>query len=461
MSGGTFGTSKDFSALSPGYQGMQRSCDKRVSDEFLEQRLHDVVAFGVSPTEFIEVLLDEGFLTDPASVVIWFKDVPDKDEVLHFLVSLGVTWKNALGTQQIKKDQLLVAMRIGLFYKKMVAVLKARESGAADGADPSDFDTPLDQFSSKTLAAAFVASNDRMVEHSMLAPQNIQGAIKRQFESGVFVEISLKMVIIFREASVRQQNQMVMDLKTGNTKVVGKSAVSDIKSMMDAAFRLICVSYTRVFIGGTFPAPVANYPGPSAVGVVKGTRYQFCMQSHEAYCSLVMEVATILNGSLGEFLYRFSTLHKRIFQMVQTQQMSYAHGQQEAMKDMFAFMRQAQQRQTQFPSSQPTQLGAPGAEIKPGGGTGGKRSFEEISNLPGFIKGIKTFGAAKDCPKLAGIDATKPRFCQYFDTGQSCTYGANCKRAHLCDMILADKSVCCAAHNRKGHVDALGIPLYT
>jgi len=85
---------------------------------------------------------------------------------------------------------------------------------------------------------------------------------------------------------------------------------------------------------------------------------------------------------------------------------------------------------------------------------------EELSALPGFIKGIRTFGATKDCPKLAGLDAAKPRFCQYFNTGQTCSYGANCKRAHLCDILLADKSVCCAAHSRKGHVDALGLPLY-
>ena len=456
----TFGAARDFSALNSVYQGMKDTCDKRVLDEFLGQGLHDVVAFGVSSTELLEILLDSGFLMDPASVAIWFTAVPEKQEVMNFLVSLGVTWARPPASQQLAKDQLLVSMRVGLFYKKMVAVLKARESGGADGADPSDFETPIDQFASKTLAAAFVASNDRVVEWSMLAPQNIQGAIKRQYESGVFVEVSLKMVIIFREASVRQAHQMVTDIKTGNTKVVGKSAMSDVKSIMDAVFRLLCVSYTRVFIGGTFPAAVINYPGPAMVGVVKGIRYQFCMQSHEAYCSLVMEVATILNGNLGEFLYRFSTFHKRIFQMIQTQQMSYAHGQLEAMKDMFAFMRQAQPRQAQHPSPVIAQPVVPGAEAKIVGGSGGKRSFDEISALPGFIKGIRTFGATKECPKLAALDAAKARFCQHFNTGQICSYGANCKRAHLCDILLADKSVCCAAHSRKGHVDALGLPLY-
>jgi hypothetical protein len=102
---------------------MKDRCDKRVCDEFLGQGLHDVFAFGVSSTELLEILLDAGFLMDPACVVIWFKDVPQKQEVLDFLVSMGVTWKRAVGSLQFMKDQLLVSMRIGLFYKKMVAVL--------------------------------------------------------------------------------------------------------------------------------------------------------------------------------------------------------------------------------------------------------------------------------------------------------------------------------------------------
>ena len=92
----TFGAAKDFAALPVVYQGMKEACDKRVLDEFLGQGLHDVVAFGVSSTELLEILLDSGFLMDPASVAIWFKDVPQKQEVMDFLVSLGVTWARPL-----------------------------------------------------------------------------------------------------------------------------------------------------------------------------------------------------------------------------------------------------------------------------------------------------------------------------------------------------------------------------
>ena len=456
----TFGTLKDVSNLDAGYQLLLESCDKRVIDEFIKQCLHDVMAFGVSNSELIENLLDAGSLLEPGNVVVWFTDVPAKQDVLDFILQLGVTWKRAAGPQLLK-DQLLVSMRVALFYKSMVKLLKAREGGGADGADPSDVDTPIDPFSSKTFASAFLATNDRVVEHSLLAPQNVQGAIKRQFESGVFLDISLKLVILNKEASVRSaQQQMVTDLKSGNTKVVNKSAISEVKSVLDATFRLMAVSYTRVFIGGTFFAPPASFPGADALGVVKGQRYHYCMQAHESYCALVIEVAGILYSNLGEFIYRFSTLHKRTHTMCQTQAVSFAHGQRETMKDMFSFMRALQPRVVQAFQQSHVQVVKEGSPKQLAGPGGGKRSYDEIAQLPGFIKGIRTFGGGKDCPKLIGIEAAKPRFCQFFTLGQTCQYGASCKRAHLCDVLLADKSVCGAAHSRQGHVDTHGLPGY-
>ena len=87
--------------------------------------------------------------------------------------------------------------------------------------------------------------------------------------------------------------------------------------------------------------------------------------------------------------------------------------------------------------------------------------LDEIQQLPGFIQGLKTFGAGKECSQLAAIDSRKKQFCTFYCTGRECAYHPECNRAHLCDVILADKkTVCCQAHTRQEHVAQLGLPQY-
>ena len=90
----------------------------------------------------------------------------------------------------------------------------------------------------------------------------------------------------------------------------------------------------------------------------------------------------------------------------------------------------------------------------------GKRTFAEIRQLPGFIDGLRTFGSEKDSAALTAKEPSKKRFCQYFTTSRDCSYGADCRRAHLCDVKLADGSLCLQAHSRAKHVQDLGMPQY-
>jgi hypothetical protein len=92
--------------------------------------------------------------------------------------------------------------------------------------------------------------------------------------------------------------------------------------------------------------------------------------------------------------------------------------------------------------------------------TGAKRTLEDLAKIPGFIKGLRTFGSDKECASLAAKAAGKSKFCPFFVTSRACSYGADCKKAHLCDVKLADNSLCLQSHTRAKHVEELGLPEY-
>ena len=253
--------------------------------------------------------------------------------------------------------------------------------------------------------------------------------------------------------------RIISDVSSGKQTVVGKAPTKDVKSTFDAFLRLTALSFGRLYIGGTFAAPVASFPGDAAVGVVSGTRVHYDMATHEAYCALLQEVVALLGEQHKvEFIYRFGILAEQTHNATREGK-SYADAQSEASQQLYAFMR--------APAPQPVVQWQPGGPR--GGGPkiiqevekiSGKRSFEEIRKLPGFIEGLKTFGSDKDSTALTAKEAGKTRFCQYFTTGRTCTYGANCTRGHLCDVKLADGSLCLQAHSRAKHVADLGLPQY-
>ena len=446
-----FGTS-DESNLDAPHAALLRNCEKSVASKFVDCRLNDIAALAI-PTGFADGLLDNELLSLPA-IAVWFQGVakPTKQMVIDFFAVFGLVWNSAPGPALVR-DESFVAMRVMVFYSFCLELEATRIAGGSTSADPSDMDTPLDGPSAKTFDGAFLNSNGRPVQPGLLPPPSVCGNIKRQFESGVFTDIALRYVVLFKKSTERWHGtQIVSDVASGKQRVIGKAPTKDVKSLFDAFLRLSAISMGRLYIGGTFHAPIASFPGDSTVGVVKGTRVHYDMASHESYCALLQDIASLLGESnKTEFIYRFGIFSERTINATRAGK-SFADAQADTAQQLFAFMR------APGPAS-PIKPFVP-KEVPLGEALGGKRDFEQISKIPGFVPGLRTFGSKQDCPGLVAKDANKKTFCQFFTTNRSCTFGANCKRGHFCDVKLADGSVCLQAHSRQKHVEELGVPQY-
>ena len=304
----TFGAS-DESNLDAPHAVLLRSCEKVVVSKFIELRLNDITALPAATT-FVDMLLDNDLLS-LSSVVVWFASdtKPSRQAVIDFFTTLGITWNNAAGAA-LDRDQMLVSMRVLQFYHFCLELENTRLKGGCTSADPSDMDTPLDPASAKTFDAAFMVSNKRPVQPSLLPPPSVCGNLKRQFESGVFCDVALKFVVLHRKSAERWHGtQIVSDVSSGKQRVVGKAPTKDVKSLFDAYLRFSAISMGRVYIGGTFNAPVSSFPGDASVGLVNGTRVHYGMASHKSYCALLQEVAALLGEQhKTEFIYRFGIL---------------------------------------------------------------------------------------------------------------------------------------------------------
>jgi hypothetical protein len=456
----TFGAN-DISILDAPHLALFRALDKAVSSRFEQLHLHDIEALEHNNFDFVYVLLDNDLLALSA-ITVWFSSAtpPSVSDVVSFLTTLGVTWHAGAGTD-LDRDQMLVSMRIKQFVASMLEINDKRLSGSSITADPADMDTPMDVSVGRTMDSAFLLQQHRPVQSHLLPPPSVCGNLRRQFESGFFVEVPLRFVVLHKESADRWHGtQIVSEISSGKQRVVGKAATKDVKSMIDAYFRLAALSYGKVYIGCTFPAPIASFPGDASVGVVGGVRVQYDMRSHEFYLGLLQEVAVLLGDRRVEFIYRFSTLTKRTNDLTRSGR-SYADAQADAASNLFAFMRAPAPFE---PRATTPQKPGPSALIETpgdGGAAGAKRTLDELQKLPGFIKGIRTYGSEKDCPHIAAKAAGKLRFCQFYVTGRSCSFGADCKKAHLCDVKLADNSICLQAHTRAKHVEELGLPAYS
>ena len=455
---GTFGTG-DISNLDPAHLRLFQSLDKAVSSRFQQLSLHDIPAL-TSETDLVDLLLDNDLLALSA-VVAWFSATapPSVVDVVAFMNTLGITWVRSAGPD-LDRDQLLVAMRVKQFVASMFELNDKRLSGTSMTADPMDMDTPLEVSIGRTMDSAFLAQQHRPVQPLLLPPPSVCGNLRRQFESGVFVEVALKYVVLHKESADRWHGtQIISEISSGKHRVVGKAPTKDVKSMLDAYLRLAALSYGRVYIGSTFAAPLTAYPGNASVGVLNGVRVQYDMQSHESYLGLLQEVATLLGDRRGEFTYRFSTLAKRTHDLTRAGR-SYADAQADAASNLFAFMRApAPFVAPSLTPQKPGGKGDGGSSVDPAV-TGAKRTLEDLAKIPGFIKGLRTFGSDKECASLAAKAAGKSKFCPFFVTARACNYGSDCKKAHLCDVKLADNSLCLQSHTRAKHVEELGLPEY-
>ena len=85
--------------------------------------------------------------------------------------------------------------------------------------------------------------------------------------------LPLKYVVLHRKSAERWHGtQIVSDLASGKQEVIGKAPTKEVKTVFDAYLRLSALSMGRLYIGGTFNAPVASFPGDAGVGLVNGTR---------------------------------------------------------------------------------------------------------------------------------------------------------------------------------------------
>ena len=234
-------------------------------------------------TDFANVLLDNDLLSLSA-VVVWFAsiDKPSKQHVIDFFTTLGMTWQQAVGVA-LDRDQMLVSMRVMQFYHFCLELESTRLKGGSTSADPSDMDTPLDAASAKTFDAAFLVANRRPVQPALLPPPSVCGNLKRQYEAGVFSEVALRFVVLHKKSAERWHGtRIISDVASGKQTVVGKAPTKDVKSVFDAFLRLSALSLGRLYIGGTFNAPVASFPGDATVGVVNGVRVQYDMATHDS-----------------------------------------------------------------------------------------------------------------------------------------------------------------------------------
>ena len=452
----SFGTS-DESNLNPARMVLFRKVDKTVGAKFIECRLNDIIALG-TPTAFVDMLLDQDLL-GLAQVIVWFSgDVkPTRQNVVDFFTMLGCNWRHAAGPALIR-DEAFVAMRVMIFYNFCLELEATRVSGGNTSADPSDMDTPLDGSSSKTYDGAFAVANGRAVQPALLPPPSVLGNIKRQHESGVFHEIPLRYVVLFRTSADRSHGtQIISDINSGKQKVIGKAPTKEVKSLFEAYMRLAAISMGRLYIGGTFNAPIASFPGDATVGVVRGSRVHYDMLSHETYCALLLEIAVLLGEhNKVEYTYRFGVFGGHTMSATRAGK-SFADAQADTYQQLYAFMRAPAPIVPHVPHV-PKVPREPNPS--PPLGDDKKRNFDEISKLPGFVPGLKTFGSKEVCAGLTAKDANKGQFCQFFTTGRTCSFGNSCKRAHLCDVKLADMTICLQPHTRAKHVADHGVPQY-
>ena len=455
---------KTTSEFDPAHGALWDKVEPSLAELCVERRLHQIKAL-TDDFDFVYELLDNNLLV-VEKVAVWFSGVPDTASVVAFMTSLGITWANAGNAPLLQRDKMLVSVEVICFANEVVRWHKDRLSGGPSLADPHDLDTPMDPSKAKTYDGNFERVFGYPPQPLLLGPPTLLGNFMRQFLSGVFVEVNLKYVVLFSSEVARWHGtRIVSDVSSGKQQVIGKAPTKEVRGMADCAMRLKCCSYSRLYLGVAFRAPISEFPGTATVGVTGGARYQYDMYTHELFCGTVDEIFVLLGeDNMSEFKYRFNTVFRTVHSSIRRSRFSYCDALQRELVSSYAFLRAPPPyrppKAPLRPSPQtPVVPGIPGGEAKV---LSAKRTFEEIQQLPGFIKGLKTYGAKEECPQLATINPQKKLFCQYYPTGRECSFHPNCNRAHLCDVIQADKkTVCCQPHTRQEHVASLGLPQYS
>ena len=359
---------------------------------------------------------------------------PPIAKVQAFVASMGLNWTN--GGAQLADDSKQLCGRFMRAYKDVY-----KHKDAADGSNPEGEN--MDDRTERNLAAQFKAMYGQEVVVGDLASSAICNSINKQFATG-FVVDDLKSMVP-RSEPKRGKEMLAFDLKSGTGKAMNTTS-KGITSVEDFALRVHTYCTSLVYVSCGHLAPTDEWDGKACYGVVRDVRYQFSRTGAEFYEKFWLKHMHKFRAHVQELVKLESAMRATWVNKYGTERMSLESAMRESMHEnardttSWAPKREREwDEQLEAPWSRGKGVGKPrfdggkgGGKGGGGGNGGGKGEGRDISQLPGFRVGVRPFKGVVDGKE----------FCMPFNRGQTCWFGADCKKWHQCNATKPDGSAC-------------------
>ena len=394
----------------------------------------------------------------PFAACIGMNAVPSSADMEDFIVSTlsppvagaDFTWNSSATAAHARAHKQRLAVR----FARIVHVA-IRRQGVDTGASPEDSEEPLQSATRKSCDAAYVMAYGEQIMPSMLVTATMLGRLFRAF-SGTWISIPLSSIVSQDEARGAPPKAYVLDASRSEWKA--KHLSKQIKSPADFLERLWLLLTSIYFLAASVPAPAGDWSGQANHGVVHGVRRQFSRsgasfyhkfwsdrahefrESVDTMVRLEYEMRLLWVDSYRENIQLETCARNSVFQNtgVVSAALEYIRSHKKRIRE---------EREANPRGHNKTQGGPPKHDGQPPGGRpeSAKEKYDRMAKLPGFKDGLRTFQGELD---------GGGRICKPFNDnrdGVGCTYGANCKYKHICDVLVAGGKPCGLPHNRLQH----------
>jgi len=382
------------------------------------------------------------------------------EEVEAFLTTFAaqLTWVHAAGN-----DAVLAAHKTRV-CGRILLVLKLAANQYRPGENRAP-DEPMETACKETCTKQYEFLYGEPVRPNDLPSLSVLGQMHNGIK-GNFLAIPLKRLFTMNDelrGGGQAPHYQLVDPATGAYAKKEKSMrFRNSEAVLDAIKTFVL---GLVFVCSIAMAPAGDWLGDAYTGIVRGVRYQFSRAGGRKWIEFWEKVARRMPNDADaivrlEYMVR-STWTDTFANSVQLES-CMLHSIRDHAGEVWAevgVISSAKKRKADDAARNPSQH-----QLRKGGLGAGRDVTDLTQPGAGWTKD-KNYVKAKDAngfdPRLKTYNGDSPKVCKAHNDKRDgeCKYGAKCKFAHKCDVLLADGKPCLSTtHCRLGHVAELGYP---
>ena len=359
---------------------------------------------------------------------------PTDESMKCFMLEHGITnfsWDNAMNAALLAADQSRVYGRCMMVVHYCVDA--CRQVSVTSEVE----DLPLSSAQQESCEDRYKQLYGEQVDASQLGSVMLLGKLSRGMATRSLPAIQLSAVFAQDDDRARVEDS---HLDPSTMRITKKQKTVRIPTIPVFLEKLEILMLSYVFVSTLSLAPFPKWAGGQDEGVLKGARIQLTRQGAMPYIAYWKEQAKNPHATVDKLIGLEARVRK-------------------SWTDPFRKFTQLQScvrlSITEFrgeirASLVPKQFSPPHRQQGGGGKQGGGPpqpgfAAKDFSKIPGFDPEIQT----------VKNDAGGKGICKQYQVGK-CAFGAKCRWAHVCDVMMEGNQACGASHTRQGHFAATG-----